>query len=112
MRKRLLSIVALTVALWVAPRAVRACPSCAEAVPNSSGAEEEDQYRLARAYNNSIYLMAGMPYLLVGGVGYLVYRGLKRRALAERLTAEAPATSPPEGLPCPPLTAAGSSPAP
>jgi hypothetical protein len=53
-------------------------------VPNSSGAEEEDQYRVARAYNNSIYLMAGMPYLLLGGVGFLVYRGLKQKARMEQ----------------------------
>jgi hypothetical protein len=36
--------------------------------------------REARAYNNSIYLMVGMPYLLLGGVGYLVYRGVKQKA--------------------------------
>jgi hypothetical protein len=39
---------------------------------------------MARAYNQSIYLMVGMPYLLLGTVGFLVYRGLRQRALAER----------------------------
>ncbi len=34
----------------------------------------EDPARLGRAYNNSIYLMAGMPYLLLGTVGFLIYR--------------------------------------
>jgi hypothetical protein len=56
-------------------------------VPNSSGAEDEDQRRLARAYNNSVYLMAGMPYLLLGVVGFLVYRGLRERARLEQLVA-------------------------
>jgi hypothetical protein len=34
----------------------------------------EDPVRLGRAYNNSIYLMAGMPYLCLGTVGFLIYR--------------------------------------
>jgi hypothetical protein len=46
-------------------------------VPNSSGAEESDQQREAEAYNYSIYLMAGTPYLCLGVVGFMVYRSLK-----------------------------------
>jgi hypothetical protein len=61
----------------LAPQISQACPACAEAVPATSGANEEDQTRLARGYNNSIYLMAGMPYFLLGTVGYLVYRRLR-----------------------------------
>ena len=53
-------------------------------MPNSSGAEEDDQTRLSRAYNNSIYLMVGMPYLLLGAVGYLIYRGVRQKALAQQ----------------------------
>ncbi len=33
-----------------------------------------------RAYNESIYLMVGMPYLLVSCLGFYVYRGLKQSA--------------------------------
>jgi hypothetical protein len=40
--------------------------------------------REAEAYNNSIYLMVGMPYVLLAGVGCLVYRGLRRKARAEQ----------------------------
>jgi hypothetical protein len=36
--------------------------------------------REARAYNQSIYLMVGMPYLLVSGMGFFLYRGLKATA--------------------------------
>jgi hypothetical protein len=61
----------------LSPRLAVACPACAEAVPATSGAEVEDQVRLARGYNHSIYLMAGMPYFLLGTVGYLVYRRLR-----------------------------------
>jgi hypothetical protein len=58
-------------------------------VQDASGAEVEDQLREASAYNMSIYVMAGMPYLLLVGVGLFVYRGLKRKAAAdERLEAE------------------------
>ncbi len=39
--------------------------------------------REAQAYNYSIYLMAGAPYLLLAGVGIGVYRNLKRKALMD-----------------------------
>jgi LPXTG-motif cell wall-anchored protein len=47
-------------------------------VPASSGAEESDQAREANAYNNSIYLMVGVPYVLLGGVGFMVYRSRRK----------------------------------
>jgi hypothetical protein len=53
-------------------------------VPASSGAEEDDQAREAMAYNHSIYLMVSMPYLLLGGVGFWVYRAIRAKALAEQ----------------------------
>jgi hypothetical protein len=74
----------------------------------SSGAEEydTDPAREARAYNNSIYLMVGMPYLLLGAFGFYVYRGLKKNQAA-RAAAGDPGM---EGLPCPlPSTAVNSS---
>jgi hypothetical protein len=40
--------------------------------------------REAQAYNNSIYLMVGTPYLLLAGVGFGVYRNLKRKALLDQ----------------------------
>jgi hypothetical protein len=58
------------------PGLLRACPSCQEAVPAVSD-DEGDPARLARGYNHSIYLMAGMPYFLLGTVGFLVYRRLR-----------------------------------
>jgi hypothetical protein len=59
----------------------RACPMCSEAVPATSGADEDDAMREARAYNNSVYLMAGMPYLMLGGLSIWVYRGIRRQPL-------------------------------
>ncbi len=84
---RLLGLLAVLVVL-AAPRAVSACPFCKEAVAASSeqGAvvEEDDPFREARAYNGIILVMVVMPYLLLGTVGFLVYRGLKRKVLAEQ----------------------------
>ena len=48
---------------------------------------ENDPFKEAQAYNYSIYLMVGMPYLLLGTVGFLVYRGLKQKARAEQASA-------------------------
>ena len=75
----------------------------------SSGSEEydTDPVREASAYNNSIYLMVSMPYLLLGAFGFYVYRGLKKNQAA-RAAAGGPGT---EGFPCPlPSTAVSSSP--
>ena len=75
----------------------------------SSGSEEfdTDPAHEARAYNQSIYLMVGMPYLLLGAFGFYVYRGLKKNRAA-RAAACGPGM---EGYPCPlPSTAANSSP--
>src|SRR5438105_4808415 len=65
---------------FLAPNAVRACPLCRDAVTKTSDADEDDQYREAAAYNNSIYLMIGMPYLMVGGLGIAICRHLRQRA--------------------------------
>jgi hypothetical protein len=75
----------------------------------SSGSEEYDTDPAgeARAYNNSIYLMVGTPYLLLGAFGFYVYRGLKKNR-SGRATAGGPGT---EGFSCPlPSTAVSSSP--
>ena len=57
-------------------------------MPSSSGAEEADKQREAEAYNWSIYLMVAVPYTCLAAIGFFVYRGLRRKALAERAAAE------------------------
>jgi hypothetical protein len=74
----------LIVSLLVLPCSLSACPLCKEGV-SAPGPEEDDSLREARAWNNSIYLMVGMPYLLLGAFGYMVYRGLKQKALADQM---------------------------
>ena len=39
--------------------------------------------RESMAYNYSIYLMAGMPYLLLGAFGFMVYLGLRHNGHVE-----------------------------
>jgi hypothetical protein len=46
-------------------------------VASASGQEEDDPLREAKAYNSSIYLMLAVPYAILGGFGWFVYRGLK-----------------------------------
>jgi hypothetical protein len=56
-------------------------------VAASSGPEDDDPLREAKAYNASIYLMLGMPYALLGGLGLLFYRsarGQQKRSAASR----------------------------
>jgi hypothetical protein len=62
-----------------APAAL-ACPNCKEAVA-AAGDQDDDPYREARAYNNSIYFMLAVPYTLLGAggvVGYRMYRSSRR----------------------------------
>jgi hypothetical protein len=69
-------------------------------VPNASGAEEDDQARLSRAYNNSIYLMLVVPYGALGFVGIMVYRHLRVRArLQQRLLDSMQDVSPDDSSP-------------
>jgi hypothetical protein len=76
-------LLTLAIVLAVSPP-LSACPSCRDAVPSTSDAEEDEQLREARAYNYSIYLMVGMPYLLLGLVGFGIYRGLRCKQAREK----------------------------
>jgi hypothetical protein len=64
--------------LLVVPSAASACPLCKEAISISSA--EEEVNNLPRAYNNSIYLMIGVPYLALGIAGFAIYRGVRQNA--------------------------------
>jgi hypothetical protein len=64
-------------ALLALPGNALACPSCADA-PAATGTEFEDAVNNQAAYNNSIYVMVGVPYFSFGIVGFLIYRGMKK----------------------------------
>lgn len=74
--RRTLSPFVLAAAL-LAPASVQACPLCAEAVA-AGGANDEDVSNFPAAMNQSIYLMIGVPYSLLFGVGFMIYRGAKK----------------------------------
>jgi hypothetical protein len=61
---------------------------------------EDDPYREARAWNSSIYLMVTMPYLLLGGLGLLIYREVRKKARADQLAAGARGAGGTEDLSC------------
>lgn len=99
-----------------AVRPASACPFCKEALDKPDGAAavvgRDDPLREQRAYNYSIYVMVAMPYFLLSVVGFLVYRGMKQKALAEQQAREADAPNGQGEPPCPPSVADSSSPQP
>ncbi len=70
-------------------------------MPSTSGAEASDQQRESEGYNESIYLMAGTPYLCLAVVGFLVYRAFRRKRLADEaaLMSQEDATAAPPSSP-------------
>ena len=46
----------------------------------SSGSDDDDPLQEARAYSNSVYLMVGVPYFLLGAFSFVVYRGFKQKS--------------------------------
>ncbi|HEV3257994.1 MAG TPA: hypothetical protein VG013_13995 [Gemmataceae bacterium] len=48
-----------------------------DAIAAPSGQEDDDPLRESKAYNESIYFMVAMPYLILGGFGWVVYRSIK-----------------------------------
>ena len=57
-----------------------ACPNCRDATRNSPEASQEEQYKEAKAFNKSIYLMAGMPFAIVTGFGIFLRKLLKNQS--------------------------------
>lgn len=73
--------------LFALPASAPACPLCKEAISLPSA--EDEVNNLPRAYNSSIYLMIGVPYLSLGIVGFAIYRGVRQNAeYRERIQGE------------------------
>lgn len=77
MLRRMLAMIALGLLACSFAAPVVACPLCKEAISTPDGDEPNN---LPAAYNNSIYMMIGVPYVTLGFVGFFVYRGLKKNA--------------------------------
>lgn len=57
------------------PAVATACPNCKDAVAAGTGEPgDTDPLREARAYNNSVYFMVSVPYLVLGTLGVVGYR--------------------------------------
>jgi hypothetical protein len=79
---------AVLAAVLAMPRPVLACPSCAEAPAAMSGGEDEQQsINNPRAYNQSIYIMVGVPYFTLAAFAFLTYRGMKKNEAFHRARA-------------------------
>jgi len=76
MRMKMLKITLaiLFVFLVLECKAASACPNCRDATKATPGASTESQFREAQAFNRSIYVMAGMPFILLGGFSLAFYR--------------------------------------
>ena len=70
-------VAAALLLLWTLPAV--ACPMCNEAV---SG--DPSRARLTQGFARSIYLMMGAPYLLFGGITFMIVRSARRTALRRR----------------------------
>jgi hypothetical protein len=79
MKTRKIIVAGLALLMLLAqPAWAPACPSCAEA-PIASGGDDDDQnLGNPQAYNNSIYVMVGVPYACLAVVAVLIYRGVKK----------------------------------
>jgi hypothetical protein len=67
----------------------------------ASGAEDEpDPAQESKAMNSVVFLMMGMPYLLLGATGFLVYHGLKKMARVDQPAVGLPDPRGKEHLPC------------
>ncbi|MBL8798497.1 MAG: hypothetical protein JNM56_31670 [Planctomycetia bacterium] len=77
--------------LVILPGHASACPNCNDVMSSNSNAllEDEDPLREARAYNRSILFMVTTPYVLLGGLGLLMWRSYRSRPLPVEGTNEA-----------------------
>lgn len=73
------AILLMMIGLFLPAGSLSACPLCKDAI-SSPGADEDEVNTSPAAYNDSIYLMVGTPYLLLGSVGFLIYRGCQKNA--------------------------------
>lgn len=67
---------ALSVALALIPSAAWACPMCSQVL-------NEEQV-IPRAFYVSILFMLGMPPLVLGGIGFAIWRAHRKHALLQQ----------------------------
>lgn len=83
MKRLFLAAAVLAMTLAVAAPA-RACPNCSDSLPSAAQAEDgaEPTGSLAEGFYWSILLMMGAPFVVVGGLGGMLYVTIKRSGQA------------------------------
>lgn len=72
----------VTIQVMAPLEAAAQCPMCKAAVESNTGYGEEGSW-LASMLNTGILYLFALPYLALMGVGFLWYRGYKRRQREE-----------------------------
>jgi hypothetical protein len=77
--KRIMLATVTAAAMLASAGSVRACPMCADAIPEAQdGQSSYDPKRESRGYNDSIYLMLAVPFSLCAAMGFIMYRQVRR----------------------------------
>ncbi|MFG0331573.1 MAG: hypothetical protein ACF8PN_16930 [Phycisphaerales bacterium] len=79
MRKRISIFVVVLGSVLLSSSVASACPNCAESTEDQSKVTaEEGAGDLALGYSVSVLFMMSMPFMLVGGFGYALYRNYQK----------------------------------
>lgn len=70
--RRFFTILTIACVLGLTPATTFACPLCAEATEEQSG--EDDSPNIAMGYAVSILGMMSLPFIIVGGFGFALYK--------------------------------------
>lgn len=73
MMRRLLPILALALVIALTASAALACPMCKDSVPSS---DAQAVGGVPSGFNNSIFLMLGGLFLVMGFIGFTIIRGI------------------------------------
>lgn len=85
MTRRLAAIALLSVlfvGVFQIPAQAQTCAMCRSSIENSP-----DMKALAPNINRGILFLMGVPYVLFGTIGFVVYRGYRKKKAAERRSA-------------------------
>jgi len=74
--KQILSIALIIVSMLIVTPAVSQCAMCKASVESNI---ENDQKVVGRGLNDGIIYLMSIPYLVLGGIGFMVYKNWKSK---------------------------------